>query len=87
MAKITKGDELIGLTRSLLYKGVQSLIVSLWSVYSSSTIELMKELYTNLKNGENKANSLRKAQIKIMNINKYAHPLYWAPFILIGNWK
>jgi tetratricopeptide (TPR) repeat protein len=87
LGKLIQGDELIGLTRSLLYKGAQSLIVSLWEVYGDSTARLMKEFYSSLKNGENKATSLRRAQMKIMDIEQYRHPAFWAPFVLIGNWK
>ena len=43
------GDELIGLTRSLIYAGAASVIVSLWSVDARSTQELMLEFYKLLK--------------------------------------
>ena len=76
------GDELIGLTRSFLYAGASSVVASLWPVDSLSTQELMKEFYKNLKDGVGKAKALQKAQKEI--IQKYPHPNYWAPFILVG---
>jgi CHAT domain-containing protein len=76
------GDELIGLTRSFLYAGASSVVASLWPVDSLSTQELMKEFYKNLKDGVDKAKALQKAQKEIMQ--KYSHPNYWAPFILVG---
>ena len=81
------GDELIGLTRALLYAGAPSVIVSLWSVYSPSTHEIMLEFYMQLKNGADKATALQKAQITIMEKERYSHPYFWAPFVLIGNWQ
>jgi CHAT domain-containing protein len=78
------GDELIGLTRSIIYAGAASVIVSLWSVYDPSTRELMVEFYGQLKSGTDKATALQQAQIKIMQKEKYSHPYYWAPFILVG---
>ena len=81
------GDELIGLTRALIYSGAASVIVSLWSVYDPSTIELMLEFYKQLKNGKDKATALQQAQIKIMQKEEYSHPYYWAPFILVGDWE
>lgn len=81
------GDELIGLTRAFLYAGTPSVIVSLWPVYGPPTQELMTEFYRQLKNSKDKATALQKAQIKIMESEKYSHPYFWAPFILIGNWK
>jgi CHAT domain-containing protein/Tfp pilus assembly protein PilF len=83
--KILAGDELIGLARSLFYSGVKSLILSLWPVDSISTKELMIEFYKILKSGESKGNALRRAQLKLRD--KYSHPFFWAPFILIGKWK
>jgi hypothetical protein len=79
------GDELIGLTRSLIYAGSASVVVSLWSVDASSTHELMLEFYKLLKDGIDKATALQQAQIKIMQKEGYSHPYYWAPFILVGN--
>jgi CHAT domain-containing protein/Tfp pilus assembly protein PilF len=79
------GDELIGLSRAFVYAGVPSLVVSLWDVSSYTTRELMIEFYTNLKNGDEKAIALQNAQINIME--RYEHPFFWAPFILIGDWK
>ena len=81
------GDELIGLTRAFLYAGAPSVIVSLWLVNSPSTYELMLEFYRLLKNGADKATALQKAQIKIMEKKEYAHPYYWAPFVLVGDWQ
>ena len=81
------GDELIGLTRSLIYAGAASVIVSLWSVYDPSTRELMVEFYRQLKSGKDKATALQQAQIKIMQEDEYSHPYYWAPFILVGDWE
>lgn len=43
------GDELIGLSRSLLYAGANSLILSLWPVNSQAAKEMMVEFYSNLK--------------------------------------
>ena len=81
------GDELIGLTRAFLYAGAPSIIVSLWSVDAPSTQELMIEFYKSLKNGFDKATALQQSQKKIMGKEKYSHPYYWAPFMLVGDWE
>ena len=85
--KTSPGDELIGLTRAFLYAGAPSVVVSLWSVNSPSTYELMRAFYKNLKNGADKATALQMAQIKIMEETEYTDPYYWAPFILVGDWQ
>ncbi len=81
------GDELIGLTRAFLYAGAPSVVVSLWKVADRSTHELMLEFYRYVKNGVDKVTALQKAQIKIMKKEEYSHPYYWAPFMLVGDWK
>ncbi|MFB6808798.1 CHAT domain-containing protein, partial [Streptomyces sp. NPDC056387] len=56
------GDELIGLTRALLYAGAASTLVSLWRVDELSTGLLLTRFYEELRAGNSKAESLRRAQ-------------------------
>ncbi|WP_433264101.1 CHAT domain-containing protein [Actinosynnema sp. CS-041913] len=56
------GDELIGLTRAVLYAGAPSLVVSLWEVDDLSTALLMTDFYTRLRAGEDLARALNGAQ-------------------------
>jgi tetratricopeptide (TPR) repeat protein len=82
------GDELIGLTRGFIYAGTPSVVVSLWSVEAKSTLQLMNRFYTYLINDKmTKVEALQKAQLEIMEMDEYEHPYFWAPFILIGDWK
>lgn len=37
--------------------------------------------------GLSKIEASRQAQLALMAQPKCAHPFYWAPFILMGNWK
>ncbi|MBZ5554593.1 MAG: CHAT domain-containing protein [Acidobacteriia bacterium] len=82
MNRIVGGDELVGLVRGFLYAGARSLLVSLWNVYDRSTAELMQAFYKYLKHNKNIAQSLCFAMRDIKE--KYSHPYYWAPFILMG---
>ena len=34
-----------------------------------------------------KAAALRGAQLLLLNDERYAHPAYWAPFLMIGDWR
>ena len=91
--EILSGEGIVGLPRSFLYAGTRSLIVSLWKVEDESTSLLMAKFYKNFKEaGMSKAAALRKAKLSLMKMEKkignrslsYAHPFFWAPFILIG---
>jgi len=78
------GNEILGLTRSLLYAGTPSIIASFWKVDDNATSTLMTSFYENLRTNT-KAEALRKAQCKTMQIKK--HPYYWASFNLVGDGK
>lgn len=77
----------LGLAGVALQAGVRSAIASLWSVSSESTQILVTEFYKNWHEQKmSKTQALRTAQIHLLQQNKYQHPAYWSPFILIGNW-
>ncbi len=75
-------DEMVGLTRSFLYAGTPSLIVSLWKVDDNATSLLMTSFYKNLAT-MGKAEALRQAQIEALKVKR--HPYYWAAFYLVGD--
>ena len=67
------GDELIGLTRALIFAGTPSVLVSLWSVDDLSTSLLIERFYEKLMGTEseaplNKAEALRAAQLYVKNL-------------------
>ena len=66
LGKLSKGDELIGLTRGFIYAGTPSVVASLWSVNDQSTSDLMSLFYKNLKT-HSKVESLRMAQLEMIN--------------------
>jgi CHAT domain-containing protein/Tfp pilus assembly protein PilF len=77
------GDDLVGLTRAVLYAGSPSVLASLWEVNDRSTVDWMRSFYGGLRNGD-KAGALAKAQRQMRRNPRLAHPYYWAPFVLVG---
>ena len=82
LGNINQGDELIGLSRSFLFAGSSAVVVSLWAVADYPTSMLMSAFYSYLKNHPVEE-ALTLAQRDLMKV--YPQPLYWSPFILIGN--
>ncbi len=78
------GEGLLGVTRALLYAGAHSVVVSLWQVDDTSTPDLMVGFYRDLDKAGDKAEALRQAKLTMIHEKRFAHPFYWAPFILIG---
>ncbi|HEX7319265.1 MAG TPA: tetratricopeptide repeat protein [bacterium] len=84
----TSGSELISLAEAFAMAGPPTLIATLWQVSDVSTSRLVISFYTRLKRKkDDKLGALRDAQLELLATPEYAHPFYWAPFILIGNWR
>jgi CHAT domain-containing protein len=77
----------LGLAGVALKAGARSALASLWYVSDQAAGELVVDFYRALQSaGESKAHALQAAQRKLASSPRYAHPAYWAPFLLIGNW-
>ena len=81
------GLEITSLATSFARAGADSVIASLWSVSDDSTRDFMVEFYKRLAAGDSKAAAMQKAQAKLLANPHYNHPFYWAPFILMGDWR
>ena len=92
-------DGVMGLTRAFLYAGAASVIVSLWDVADEPTSRLVIDFYRNWLNGEDKAGSLRQAQLHLLRDLRAGRvkirsgtgdlvlpedPVFWASFIVEG---
>jgi CHAT domain-containing protein len=86
LAKVTGGDEVIGLARGFIFAGTPSLIASLWTVDDLATAITVKRFYRYLKSGLSKAEALRQAQLVVRDQHN-RHPAYWASFGLTGDWR
>lgn len=90
---ITTGttNENLGFSRSLLYGGANSALLTFWSVNANSTLEWMENFYrfivkdSGAEGQLSKSNAFRRATLALRdNVDE---PYYWAPFSLVGNWQ
>jgi CHAT domain-containing protein len=87
-----------GLGRAFFYAGTRAILVTHWSVHSQSARELVTDLFrrqaadAKLSRGE----ALRQASMALLDgkgftddkdetVFAYAHPLFWAPYSIIGD--
>jgi CHAT domain-containing protein/tetratricopeptide (TPR) repeat protein len=86
--RISNADELVGLSRGFLGAGAAALLLSLWKVADSSTAYLMENFYWHyVANRQTKGRAIQLAMQAVRTKPEYAHPYYWAPFVLMGEWE
>lgn len=76
------GDGVVGLTRSFLAAGADTVIVSLWQVPDTPTATLMAAFYELLAQTSNKAQALRQAIL--LTRQQFPDPRNWSAFVLVG---
>jgi len=72
-----------GLQRGFKLSGVESVVMSLWTVNDRASTSFMQEFYSRMLDiGEDRHTAFRNTQIKMRGIypNK---PYYWAPFVML----
>jgi CHAT domain-containing protein len=88
-----------GLGRAFFYAGTRAILVSMWPVETISARELTTGLFRYQQKDKmlSRSKALRKSMLDLIEgpgladdatgkiIASYAHPLFWAPFILVGD--
>lgn len=85
VGEVMNGEGVFGLRRAFQLAGAKSQVLSLWKVDDRATAQLMADFYKQLSKGTGKSTALHNAATAIANDTKYAHPNYWAAFILSGH--
>ena len=90
-------EGLSGLTRAFFYAGTRALLVSHWPVESSAATALTTRLFTIARTHPelSRAEALRRAMQALLDQTgspsigpHMAHPMYWAPFVVVGQgWR
>ena len=90
-------EAISGLARGFLYAGARSLLVSGWPVETTSARILTTKLFERQKKEKTtwpealRKTSLALAQKEVYRLKdgragfSYAHPLFWAPFFIVGS--
>ncbi len=81
------GSELTTLAEAFSFAGSRTLVASLWKVDDAATRELMVSLYDGLDHDQDLARAMQAAQLQLLRQPATSHPFYWAPFVLIGDWR
>ncbi|MFT5587546.1 MAG: CHAT domain-containing protein [Cognaticolwellia sp.] len=76
-----------GLSAQFRRAGVETLVGSLWKVDDTATRSLMEGFYGGLSQGDDIAQSLRGAQLAMIESEEQSHPWFWAGFTLVGDYR
>jgi CHAT domain-containing protein len=80
---VQSGEGVFGLKRAFILSGAKAVILSLWSVPSRETMDLMTRFYSLMADGKSKAKALMQAKLELKA--KKPNPFYWGAFVLVGN--
>lgn len=85
---LNEPDDIVGsLASAFRVAGSNTILASLWKAHDEATKIIMQNFYENLKLGIDKAEALRRAELKVKSNPQYGHPLFWSLFNLIGDWR
>jgi tetratricopeptide (TPR) repeat protein len=81
------GDGVFALSRGFLAAGARRIVGSLWLVDDVSTASLMGGFFERVATAASvrgAARMLRDAKLALRHSERFAHPYYWAAFVLVG---
>ena len=77
----------LGLAGVALKAGASSTVGALWTIDDEATAHFVDVFYRQLMQPEmTRAKALRQTQITLLKDPQYQHPIYWAPYIMLGSW-
>jgi CHAT domain-containing protein len=85
LGELSRGDELVGLTRAFLYSGTPTVAATLWEVDDEATGVLMTAFHRHVREGMGPAAALRAAQEEVRANEKWSAAYYWAGVQVIGD--
>ena len=86
------GEGVIGLRRAFEVAGVHTVIMSLWQIEDQGARDWMRHLYQH-RFGDRlgTADAVRAATLDALRQRRTAnlgtHPIYWAGFVALGDWR
>ena len=83
LGTVNNGEGVFGLQRAFKLAGVNTLIMSLWSVSDDATSILMRVFYQNWLSGKSKQDALKEAQKTLRSSPQFSAPFYWAAFVMM----
>ena len=78
------GEGLSSLAKAFFHAGARRLLVTHWPVVSDAAVQMTTNLFQHLASGATPAAAKRQSVLDTMKQDRFAHPVFWAPFVLVG---
>lgn len=85
--KLILGEGVMSLTRAFYQAGVPSIVSTMWWADDQTSKDIIVDFFEGIKNRQPLDLALRESKLKyLQNADPhFAHPFYWANFILVGD--
>ena len=82
---VYRGEGLVSLARPFLAAGVPAVVATLWPIDDRATFELMAAFHRHYAREHDAARAMARAQRELTTApRQFAHPRYWASFVVFG---
>jgi tetratricopeptide (TPR) repeat protein len=86
MGETVYGEGVMGMGRAFQCAGARNVLMSLWSVIQITSVQLVNEfLGFRVNHSDAEALKLAREELRKNEKNGWDHPLFWAPFVLVGD--
>lgn len=77
----------LGISGVAVEAGAKSTLATLWNLDDEASAAFTKVFYPKLGEPQMpRAEALRQSQLALLKSSEYKHPMYWAPYVMVGNW-
>jgi CHAT domain-containing protein/tetratricopeptide (TPR) repeat protein len=86
--RVAAGEGVIGLMWAVFVAGAPATLLTQWRVDAASSTALMVAFHREWNDGRrtvSKARALQAASLTVLHMRRFAHPFYWAGFVLAGD--
>ncbi|MDX2233564.1 MAG: CHAT domain-containing protein [Hyphomonadaceae bacterium] len=70
---------------SFFVAGARSVLATYWAVENEATNRFMNAFFETAAGGAARADAVQAAQRRLMDDPEYSNPIFWAPFVFIGD--
>ncbi|MEW6350558.1 MAG: CHAT domain-containing tetratricopeptide repeat protein [Thermodesulfobacteriota bacterium] len=80
------GEGVMGMGRSFHQAGSRTVLMSLWNTEATASTRMAETFFAKVLQGQSKLQAFQEARQELRKVNggEYAHPVFWAPFIMVG---